>query len=100
MVWPPLVWMWISHMTGWSGTVRGERCPESPSGHMSLGLVSQHGLGFLVGSQTCYRISQKAEGELGRASPSGTWFNPSDLTDENIWDEGRRRFSVSGGIRC
>lgn len=63
--------------------------PVRPArGHASLGLVSQHGLGFLFGSQTCYRISQKAEGELGRG---GTWFNPADLTDQNIWGEGRGR---------
>lgn len=76
-----------------------ETCPDQAgkTRRTSLGLVLQHGLGFLFGSQTCYRISQKAEGELGRASQSGTWFNPSHLTDENIWDEGRGRFGVPGG---
>lgn len=34
--------------------------------YMSFGLVCLDGLGFLVRSQTCYRISHKAGGELGR----------------------------------
>lgn len=66
--------------------------------HMSFGPVCPHGLGFLFRSQTCYRISHKAQGELGRLLQSGTWFDPSDLTEfreqtsENIWDVGRGRF--------
>lgn len=34
--------------------------------YMSCALVCLDGLGFLFGNQTCYRISHKAGGELGR----------------------------------